>query len=97
MEVHPIELKKIEQKTNNIYEAVIVASRRARQINDQNRLEYNTMVNNLVTGPEDDFDDRANPDLVRISVEFEKREKSHIQALYELVEKGVEYRYKSVK
>ena len=94
MNIQPINLTKIEQKTNNIYEAVIIAARRARQINDDYRLEYNTLVNNLVTGPEDEFDDRVNPDLIKISQEFESREKPHQKALNTLITEGIDYRYK---
>ncbi len=94
MRIQPIDLTKIEKKTNNIYEAVIVASRKARQINDEYRLEYNTLVNNLVTGPEDEFDDRVNPDLIKISQEIESRLKPHQKALNQLVDEGMEYRYK---
>lgn len=94
MRISPIDLTKIEKKTNNIYEAVIIASRRARQINDEYRLEYNTLVNNLVTGPEDEFDDRVNPDLIKISQEIESRLKPHQKSLTSLIEDGIEYRYK---
>lgn len=94
MRIKPIDLTKIEKKTNNIYEAVIVASRRARQINDEYRLEYNTLVNNLVTGPEDEFDDRVNPDLIKISQEIESRLKPHQKSLNALIDEGLEYRYK---
>jgi len=94
MEVRPVGLKDIEAKTNNIYEAVIVVARRARQINDEYRLEYNQAVSNLVTGPEDEFDDRVNPELVKISQEIESRAKPHQSALDELINKNIDYRFK---
>ncbi len=94
MEVKPITLQDIDLKTNNIYEAVIVVARRARQINDEYRLEYNEAVNNLVTGPEDEFDDRVNPELVKISQEIEGRPKPHQLSLDELINKDIEYRFK---
>lgn len=94
MEAHPIDLKTVDSRTKNLYEAVIVAARRARQINDDNRLEYNTIVNTIVPGPEDEFDERANPELLKIAQEFEKRDKPHQIALQELIDEGIEYRYK---
>lgn len=97
MELTPVDLKKVEQHTANIYESVIVAARKARQINDQNKLEYNQRVAELIPTPEDDFDDRANPDLVKISQELEKRLKPHQIALNELLDKGIPYRYKDDK
>lgn len=94
MEAHPIELKTVNSLTKNLYEAVIVAARRARQINEENRLEYNTIVNTIVPGPEDEFDERANPELLKIAQEFEKRDKPHQIALSELLDDRIKYRYK---
>ncbi len=94
MNTKPVDLREIDQKAANIYEAVIVAAKRSRQINDQNKLEYNEQVGHLETGPEDDFDERANPDLVKISLEFEKRDKPHQKSLKELLSGELEYRYK---
>ena len=94
MEAHPIELKTVDSRTKNLYEAVIVAARRARQINEDNRLEYNTIVNNIVPGPEDEFDERVNPELLKIAQEFEKRDKPHQIALNELIKGEIGYRYK---
>lgn len=97
MEVRPRDISSIIAKTNNLYEAVIVAARRARQINDQNKLEYNQAASTLLPAPDDEFDDRANPDLVKISLEFEKRPKPSQAAIDELIEKGISYRYKENK
>jgi len=35
MAVKPVSLRKMEEKTKNIYEAVVVMSKRARQINQE--------------------------------------------------------------
>jgi len=94
MEAHPIDLKLIDSRTKNVYEAVIVAARRARQINEENRIEYNTIINNIIPGPEDEFDERANPEMLKIALEFEKRDKPHQIALAELIGDGIGYRYK---
>ena len=42
MAVKPVSLRKMEEKTKNIYEAVVVMSKRARQIN-QERYEEQVM------------------------------------------------------
>ena len=42
MAVKPVSLRKMEEKTKNIYEAVVVMSKRARQIN-QERFEEQVM------------------------------------------------------
>ena len=89
-----ISLENLQKDTDSIYEAVVIMTKRARQINDDNRLEYNTIVNTIVPGPEDEFDERANPELLKIAQEFEKRDKPHQIALQELIDEGIEYRYK---
>ena len=94
MRITPVELKKIEAKTANIYEAVIVAGKKARKINDENKLEFSTQVSAVVSGNEDDFEERENPDQLRISLEFEKKPKPHLQAMQDLLAGKVEFRYK---
>jgi DNA-directed RNA polymerase subunit K/omega len=94
MEARPIDLKIVDSLTKNLYEAVIVAARRARQIGEENRLEYNTIINSIIPGPEDEFDERANPEMLKIALEFEKRDKPHQIALSELMGDGIGYRYK---
>jgi len=94
MAIKPVNLREAVKNVSNIYEAVIVASRKARLINDANRLEYNTLLSNLIPETEDEFDDRSNPDQEKLSVEFEKRPKPQLQALDELMKDGIPYRYK---
>ena len=95
MEITPSDLREIDKKTKNVYEAVIATAKRARIINDTNKLEFNTLVNAQNQGLEDDFEDKENPDQIRISLEFENRPKPHLQALEELIKGDFEYRYKS--
>ena len=51
----------------------------------------------MTAGHEDEFEDRENPEQLKLSLEFEKREKPHLKSIDELVETGIEYRYKSDK
>ena len=92
--IKPIELSRIEGKAANIYEAVIVSSKKARLINNDNRLEFNTLLNTLIPNVDDDFEEKENPDQLKLSLEFEKRPKPHLHGLDELLEGNVEYRYK---
>lgn len=94
MPIKPIDLNKIEKNTENIYESVIVAAKKARLINDQNKLEFTTLLNTLTQGVEDDFEDKENPDQLKLSLEFEKRSKPHHQALGQLIDGDIEFRYK---
>ena len=94
MPINPINLRKVEAHTKNIYEAVIIAAKRARQMNDENRLEFNTQLSTIIPSIEDEFEERGNPDQERISLEFEKREKSHIRALGELIDGDISFRFR---
>jgi len=97
MAIKPINLTKIKASIPNLYEAVIVAAKRARKLNDDNKLEFNSLLSTMTTGHEDEFEDRENPEQMKLSLEFEKREKAHINAVKELVDAKIEYRYKSEK
>ena len=95
MEITPVDLRTIDERTANVYEAVIVAAKRGRQINDENKIEYNALVSTIPTsGNDDENEDIQNPVQLKIAMEFEGREKAHIQALNELLESGLEYEYK---
>lgn len=93
MKITPVELTKIDEHAANVYEGVIVASKKARQINDENRLEFNTLLNSMIGSVEDEFDEKENPDRLRISLEFENKVKPHIQALNELINGELKYEY----
>ncbi len=92
MALRPINLEKLTRHASNIYEATIVASKRARIINDERKIEYDT-IRKSFEAFEDDFEDRANPELVKFSREMDKRDKPHIQALNELIEGKISFRY----
>lgn len=97
MAIKPINLTKIKASIPNLYEAVIVAAKRARKLNDDNKLEFNSLLSTMTSGHEDEFEDRENPEQMKLSLEFEKREKAHINAVKELVDGKIEYRYKTEK
>ncbi len=97
MAIQPRELGKIKERVPNLYEAIIVAAKRARKINDDIKLEFNTLVSTMNAGHEEEFEDRENPEQLKLSLEFEKREKPHIRAIKELIDEGIEHRYKNEK
>src|SRR4030042_6986853 len=94
MKVKPIELTKIDKHASNVYEGVIFVAKRARQINDDNRLEFSTLLNTMIGVTEDEFDEKENPERLRVSLEFENKIKPHLSALDELVNGKLEYSYK---
>ena len=95
MSVNPIDLRMVDQSAANVYEAIIVAAKRARQLNDEYKIEYNALVSTIpVAAGDEEAEDIQNPAQLKISLDFEKREKPHIQALDELLDRKIEYRYK---
>ncbi|MGE5682059.1 MAG: DNA-directed RNA polymerase subunit omega [Bacillota bacterium] len=96
MQIQPVDLRKIDERASNVYEAIIVAAKEARRINEEQRLEYNMQVNTIPSkGLEDDSEDMDNPDQLKVSLEFEKRPKPHLQSLNELLDGKIEFRYKT--
>jgi len=95
MEINPIDLRDIDKRAGNVYEAIIVTAKRARQINSENKIEFNAL---LATIPEattdDESEDIDNPAQLKIALEIEQREKPHLQALNEFLVGKVEFDYK---
>jgi len=96
MNIQPIDLREIDKQTANVYEAIIVASKRARQINDEQKMEFNALLSTVAppaTG-EEEGEDIQNPAQLKIALELENREKPHIEAINELLDGKVDYEYK---
>jgi DNA-directed RNA polymerase omega subunit len=95
MGITPVDLREVDKQAANVYEAIIVAAKRARQLNDEYKIEYSALVSTIpVAAGDDDAEDIQNPAQLKISLEFEKREKPHIQSLEELLDGKIEFRYK---
>lgn len=94
MPIKPVDLKVLESKAENIYEAIVVMSKRARQINEENKLEFNQRIELIQTKTETDEEVDMNPDQLKISLEFEKRAKPTEVALDETMDNKVEFHYK---
>ena len=95
MNITPVDLRVIDQRAENVYEAITVAAKRARQINDENKIEFNAMLNTIpVSGSDDVAEDVTNPAQLKMALDFEKKAKPHLQALNELLEGEVKFKYK---
>ena len=95
MSIEPVDLRKIDEKAANVYEAIIVSAKRARQINDENKIEYNALLSTIPsTGTDDEAEDIENPAQLKIALEMEKKEKPHIEALDELLDGEIGFGYK---
>ena len=100
MSVKPIAMHEFIRQTGNVYEAIIVASKRARQIHDDMKIELTQQLEtlkalNATPEPEDDMEvAMVNPDQLKISLEFEKSPKPTEVAINEVRDKKVPYHYK---
>lgn len=94
MGITPVDLREIDKNAANVYEAIVIAAKRARIINDAQRIEFKQMQSNLPENNSDDGEDLDNPDQMKISVEFEKRDKPHILALNQLLESKIHAEYR---
>lgn len=103
MSVKPIDLKKLEQKVENIYEAIIILSKRAQQVNEELKIEFNqqlemikSKLSNVYTEEFESMETVINPEQLQIAKAFEKRPKPTQVAIDELLEDKLEFRYKDV-
>lgn len=96
MGLKPIDLSQLDVVTGNAYEAIVVSSRRARQISDERKVEFNQRLEGIKQIQESlEEDEKVNPEQVELSKEFDKYSKPTEQALDELLNGKIVYRYKS--
>lgn len=95
MPLKPIELERFIEKAKNVHEAIVAASRRARQINEEQKIEFNQRLELLVPKTEPETEEtEVNPDQLKVSIEFEKRPKPTDVALNELMHGELQWHYK---
>jgi len=94
MSIKPLEIADIESKAGNIYEAVVIAAKRARQINDEEKLEYNQRIQPIV---EQEVEDETvvSKDKQNVSLDFEMRKKHTERGLEELMASSLEFRLRT--
>ncbi|MDD8018503.1 MAG: DNA-directed RNA polymerase subunit omega [Bacteroidota bacterium] len=100
MAIKTLEIKELEAKAANVYEAIVVLSKRSRQINEETKIEFQQRIENLVALPTtgDEMDEEiSNPDQLKVSLEFEKRPKATDEAIDELMGDQLEHRYKEAE
>ncbi|MBV6479723.1 MAG: hypothetical protein HGGPFJEG_02515 [Ignavibacteria bacterium] len=93
MPIETMDLEKVESKTANLYESIVVVSKRSRQINDALKIELNMKLEPIIAKETED-DTIMNQDKLNISLEFEKRIKPTAQALQELMNDKLNYRFR---
>jgi DNA-directed RNA polymerase subunit K/omega len=95
MALKPIDLEFFNKEGVNVHEAIVAASKRARQVNEEIKIEFNQRVELITTKTETESEENdINPDQLKIAVEFEKRAKPPDVALDELMKGELTWRYR---
>lgn len=98
MAVRPLEIIKLTEQAENIYEAIVVMSKRARQINEEMKIEFNQRIEmippKLVEEETEPDQPVTNPDQILIAREFEARPKPTEMAVDDVMGSNISFRYK---
>lgn len=99
MPIKPIDIEELTSKAKNVHEAIVAMSKRARQINEEMKIEFNRRIEMFApkTETETEGENDINPDQLKVSLEFEKRPKPTDIALDELLHEQLEWRYKETE
>ena len=93
MPIKVVDLQKLEEDAQNMYEAVVIVSKRSKQINDEYKMELNQRLEPILAKETED-DSIMNQDKLNISLEFEKRDNPTNAAVNELLDKKLHFRYR---
>jgi DNA-directed RNA polymerase subunit K/omega len=93
MPVRTLDPDKLAEKVGNLYEATVIASKRARQIATHAKAELDTKLSYFEDFGLETEDLRANEDQLRVSLEYEKRPKPTELAIDELLNDEIYYRH----
>jgi DNA-directed RNA polymerase subunit K/omega len=93
MPIRPVDLKQATGSATSLYEAIVIMSRRARQINDELKDNLQRRLESVIT-PGDDEGEITNFDQLEISREFDRIPKPTFLALDEMLDSEIEYRYR---
>lgn len=95
MEINPIDLREIDKQAGNVYEGIIVSAKKARQINSENKIEFNALLSTIPESTTDDeSEDIDNPAQLKIALQLEQRKKPHLQALNEFLDGNIDFEFK---
>jgi DNA-directed RNA polymerase subunit K/omega len=94
MGINPLDLGSFSKTAENIYEAIVVVSKRARQINDEYKIQMNNEIETVVRKSEEEELPDSSPDRMNISIKYEKLEKPTQKAVKEMRNKELHFKYK---
>ncbi|MBC8144050.1 MAG: DNA-directed RNA polymerase subunit omega [bacterium] len=93
MPIRPVDLKQATGEATSIYEAIVVMSRRARQINDELKENLSRRLESVMSSG-DEEGDITNFDQLEISREFDRIPKPTFLALDEMLDGEITFRYR---
>lgn len=91
MGIKTINVEDIQEVTGNVYEAIVIMSKRARQINAQEKMEINEKLK-YFEGFEEEEDFTFNEEQERISKEYERRSHPTQRSLDEMLSQETYFR-----
>ena len=94
MPIRPVDLKDVTADASSLYEAIVIMSKRARQINDELKQNLDMRLEEVVSQFEDEQEMTDNPDQIAISKEFDKIPKPTFLAIDEMLDGEIEHRYR---
>ncbi|MDP4199571.1 MAG: DNA-directed RNA polymerase subunit omega [Bacteroidota bacterium] len=94
--ITPVDLREMAIKGKSLYQAIAVTARRARQINDEIKTEYQARISTLVPVEldEDEEFEAPNFDQLKISLEIDKLGKPTLEALEEFQNDKLDFRFR---
>ena len=94
MPIRPVDLKQATGGASSIYEAIVIMSRRARQINDELKDSLHRRLETVASLNEEGDGEVTNFDQLEISREFERFPKPTFLALDEMLDGELEFKYR---
>ena len=94
--INPVDLEMMARNGQSLYQAVSIIARRARQINDEIKTEYQARVSTLipVESDEDEEFEAPNFDQMKISLEMDKLGKPTLESLAEFTNHKLDFRFR---
>ena len=98
--IETVDTEKLAARTGNLYETIVVLSRRSRQVASQTKAELDQKLSyfddlSLIEPAEADL--RVNEDQLKISLEYERKPKAGATAIEELLDGEIYYRNTSTE
>lgn len=94
MPIRPVDLKEVTADASSVYEAIVIMSRRARQINDELKQNLDMRLEDVIAHGDDDQEMTNNPDQLMISKEFDRIPKPTFLAIDEMLDGEIVHRYR---